>query len=112
MLLIHQQQLDAFSENQKRRFIEDLCIHLRKEFPTETEHLEYKDLSAIAERTINKAEIYNITERRDICQLTNYFFIFGEEFDSNGSLAREILDDPLETSGSVKILNLNSAFIG
>lgn len=112
MLRIRSEQLDVFKKIQLQRFVDDLCQYARLEFPVETARLKTDALRLFVEKAINNAESYQITERPDVCQFLNYMFILGQDFDQQLDWARKILSDPLEQSGSVKMLLLNNAALG
>jgi hypothetical protein len=107
MLTIREDQMQAFSRAQEKRFAGSLVDYARKEFPEETSDVPYEDIREIARLAVEKTKKYGITERADICRFLNFMYIYGFDFDEELQWAIEILNNADTQLGATKMLELH-----
>ncbi len=99
--------MQALSRAQEERFVGNLVLYAKKEFPEETSDVPYEDIWEIAQLAVEKSQRYGITERADICRFLNFMYIYGFDFDEELQWAIEILHNADTRIGATKMLELH-----
>ncbi len=73
--------MQAFSAQQRRRFEDEMVVHLRKEFPDETADLGEDGLRGMIREGIDKAKGYTITLERDVARYLELMLALSPTFD-------------------------------
>jgi hypothetical protein len=99
MLVIRQEQLDAFSRYMEDQFAERAVAHLKSRFPAACAKMGEPGLRQLVRDGSMRAESYAIESERDTVRFLELLFIIGPEFDLPGkasataSWARPMLED-------------------
>jgi hypothetical protein len=107
MLTISKEQELALSRAHEKRFVGNLVVYAKKEFPEETGGVPNEDIWDIARLAVEKTQRYGITERADICRFLNFMYILGFNFDEELQWAIEILNNADTRIGATKMLELH-----
>lgn len=91
MLVIRDDQIEAFDESMLRSFKNRMVSHLRTACPKETSGISDEELRALIQEGIDKAESYEIFEDNDVRRFLEYMSILNPDFDQNSSFP-EILE--------------------
>lgn len=107
MLIIRKEQMLAFSNYMKKSFEDRVAVHLRENFPKETEKLSNEELRGIINKGIESAGKYNIVRECDVAKYIELMFLITPDFDTNKDTpwARRILVNS-GISGEEKIRRL------
>ena len=104
MLVIRDDQIEAFDESMLRNFKNRMVSHLREACPEETSDMSEEELRALIQGGIDKAESYEIFEDDDVRRFLEYMLILNPDFDQDSSFPeiQEILNDE-EMDGTEKM---------
>jgi len=104
MLVIRDDQIQAFDESMLRSFKNRMFSHLRKVCPEETSNMSEEELRSLIQGGIVKAESYEIFEDDDVRRFLEYTLILKPDFDQDSSFPeiQEILNDE-EMDGTEKM---------
>ena len=104
MLVIRDDQIEAFDESMLRNFKNRMVSHLRTACPQETSDMSEEELRALIQGGIDKAESYEIFEDDDVRRFLEYMLILNPDFDQDSSFPeiQEILNDE-EMDGTEKM---------
>ncbi len=104
MLIIRQNQKNAFEAAARNDFVERMLVHLNKFFPKHYEALGEDNCRELVDHGIENAATYDIVNERDVCKYIDLMVSFGVEFDKNPELpwAGEILTDESWKNASKK----------
>ena len=104
MLVIRNDQIEAFDESMLRSFKNRMVSHLRTACPEETSDMSEEELRALIQGGIDKAESYEIFEDDDVRRFLEYMLILNPDFDQDSSFPeiQEILNDE-EMDGTEKM---------
>jgi len=93
MLTTRRQQLAVFSQVELREFEDWMLVHLRKFFPAQCAAAGDEGVREMARHGIERAGVYGIKSRRDVCKYIDLMTVFGRDFDTDKRhrWAREIL---------------------
>lgn len=83
MLTIRKEQIEKFGEFIEANFKVNSMKMLRDKYPQETKDKKDQEMMAFINLGIEKAEKYDIIERRDISMFLEYMICYGKEFDTN-----------------------------
>ncbi len=112
MLIIRQQQLDAFSRYMRRQFETRMADHLRSRFPEATYQLDDGTLDRHIASGVARAESYGIEFEADLQRFLEYMMVLSWDFDTapRSAWAGEILRRP-ELRGPEKMTRIDNAYI-
>jgi glucose-6-phosphate 1-dehydrogenase len=104
MLVIRDDQIEAFDESMLRNFRNHMVSHLRRVCPEEASDMSDEELRALIQGGIDKAESYEILEDEDVRRFVEYMLILNPDFDQDSSFPKiqEILNDE-EMDGTEKM---------
>ncbi len=104
MLVIRDDQIEAFDESMLRSFKNRMFSHLREACPEETSRMSDGELRALIQGGIDKAESYEIFEDNDLRRFLEYMLILNPDFDQDSSFPeiQEILNHE-EMDGTEKM---------
>ncbi|MGD0363789.1 MAG: hypothetical protein ABSC93_23145 [Bryobacteraceae bacterium] len=83
MLTIRQAQLAVFSQLEVRKFEAWMLGHLKKFFPRQCAAAGDQRLLAIVQYGIQRAAVYGLTAKRDVCKYIDLMIVFGRDFDTD-----------------------------
>lgn len=104
MLSIRKEQMQALRKVARGRFVNEMMMHLRRQFPEQTMELSGDDLRALVEEGMNQADEYDVELRNDIRRYLECMVVHGRDFDTNeetGWAGRILRDESL--SGTRKM---------
>ncbi len=87
MLVMRDQQMQAFVQNAKRRFEAETVRHISRFAPTQFEILGEKTIRQIVSLGIERAEKYGFTNRGPVRFYIELMFMFGSDFDTDPQYA-------------------------
>ena len=104
MLVIRDDQIEAFDESMLRSFKNRMVSHLREACPEETSDMSDEELRALIQGGIDRAESYQIFEDDDVRRFLEYVLILSPDFDQDSSFPQiqEILNHE-EMDGTEKM---------
>jgi len=114
MLKIRKEQNDELSDYMLQQFENRMVVHLRDEYPEETQLISEEQLRTLIKAGIRKAETYGIELENDVQEFIEFMVVYGSDFDTNSKFhwAREILDDPdLDGSDKMDEITQQEAFL-
>lgn len=96
MLTIRNTQLQALAKKPREQFVREMQNHLYEHFPTEAWRLTPEELYEQTNTLVNRAGIYGLLSRQQVCRFINLAAHYGWEFDSDPELRwmHAILIDP------------------
>jgi hypothetical protein len=96
VLTIRPEQLKIFSQAEVQEFEDWVLAHLRRFFPRQCDATGEWSLRSTIQYGIQRAAVYGITDRRDVCKYIDLMVVFGRDFDTDQRLswAGEILKKP------------------
>jgi hypothetical protein len=99
MLTMRQGQVDAFSREIRKAFGKRQVVRLRTVFPKETRQLDDDSLLQRIEKTVERAEHYDVVNEQDLELFLDCTFMMAPDFDasSNSAWAGQILNRPVLT---------------
>ena len=103
MLVIRQEQFDAFSQKKKDHFVDRILEHLQSKYPESLENLSRRTIRERIHVGLKKASHYGFASKRDLCAFVSIMFTIAPNFDQQ-SLIQECLTD--EEVAGVNRLNL------
>jgi hypothetical protein len=83
MLVIRDQQMQAFAQNAKRQFEAETVRHISEFAPRQFEILGEKTIRQIVSLGVERAEKYGFTNRGPVRFYTELMFMFGSDFDTD-----------------------------
>ncbi len=94
--------MQAFSAQQRARFVQEMMDYLQGVYPVETKALGTDKLRALVETGIDKSKSYDIVLERDVARYIEFMIAIAPDFDdSNKTLwAKPILTDRRATAPS------------
>jgi glucose-6-phosphate 1-dehydrogenase len=104
MLVIRDEQIEAFDESMLRSFKNRMLLHLRTACPEESLNMSDEELRTLIQGGIDKAESYQIFEDNDMRRFLEYMLILSPDFDQDSSFPeiQEILNHE-EMDGTEKM---------
>lgn len=104
MLIIRNEQREAFRLYMREKFERRMSAHLQSRFPEQTNDMTEQSMSDFIRSGITKAEGYQIVTEGDVQRFLEYMCTLGADFDINSetSWAAEILGNE-HIDGSEKI---------
>ncbi len=94
MFKISAAHLDAFSQQQRRRFEDQMVSFLESEYPDETGEMEEDELRELVRDGIKKADGYHITLEREVARYIELMVAVSPSFDEELSGAKDVLSEP------------------
>lgn len=87
--------MEAFSEQQGKRFEDEMVLHLTREFPEEANRVGEDWLREMIREGVQAAEGYNIVLERDVARYLELMLAVSPDFDDNDQTpwAKDILTD-------------------
>lgn len=85
MLTIRKKQIDILSDYIRKGFEVTSIRDLKEKYPKETRQISDHDLLILIRIGIEKADMYNISEREDVFAFLKYMIFFGNDFDTNAN---------------------------
>lgn len=103
MLTIRPEQMKVLSQEEVRKYVERVAVHLRKYFPRQCDAQGEAQLRDTIQRGIRRAAGYGIITQREVCKFIHLMIVFGRDFDTDQRYpwAEEILR--AQSSPRVKI---------
>ena len=84
-LIIRPAQLDAFSEDERRKFEDWMLAHVARFFPRKAKALGGESQTRdLIRHGIGRSASYGITAKRDVCKYVDLMMVFGRDFDADG----------------------------
>lgn len=83
MLTIRKEQVERLGEFIEESYKINSIKRLRAKYPKETKGKNDQEMMNFIDDGIEKAEKYNIIERRDISVFLEYMICYGNDFDTN-----------------------------
>ena len=83
MLVIRDQQMQAFAQNAKKQFEAETVPHISRFAPRQFEILGEKTIGQIVSLGIERAEKYGFTNRGPVRFYIELMFMFGSDFDTD-----------------------------
>lgn len=114
MLRIRKEQNDALAEYMLSEFVKRVMVHLRAEYPQETQPMNDEELRDFVEDGIQKAEGYNIELEDDVQEFIEFMVVYGPKFDNDPKFrwAKQILDNnDLDGSEKMDEIGQKEAFL-
>jgi hypothetical protein len=107
MLTIRPEQVKLFSQEEERKFVERVAIHLKKYFPKRCAAQGEARLHDTIRRGIGRAASYGVTAEREVCKFIHLMIVFGPDFDTDQrySWAGDILRAPHSPNGKIELLH-------
>lgn len=81
MLKIRNEQIEAFNESLREKFIRNLCLELRDEHKESVEPLDDEELREMVEVGVERAEEYGLESDDDVETFVTLLFTVGWYFD-------------------------------
>lgn len=82
MLTIRNAQMEVLAREIRRRFEQQVLLHLRKSLPDSVARFTDGELLHLIEAAVSKAHGYNITLQPDVVRFIEYVFLYDPEFDA------------------------------
>jgi hypothetical protein len=83
MLTIRQAQFAVFSQLEVHKFEEWMLTHLKKFFPQQCAAAGDQRLLEVVRYGIQRAAVYGITAKRDVCKYIDLMIVLGRDFDTD-----------------------------
>ena len=83
MLHIRPEQMDAFKDDILRKFEDRMAMHLRSQFPEQTQQMEEPELRQMINNGTFRARKYKVTLEPDVCRYLECMVLHGVDFDTN-----------------------------
>jgi hypothetical protein len=83
MLTIRKEQFAVLAHLEARKFEKWMLVHLKRFFPTQCALFGDQRIKEMVRHAIQRAPIYGITSKRDVCKYIDVMIFFGREFDSD-----------------------------
>ncbi len=83
MLKIRAEQMAILEAYMVRQFENKIIVHLRKNFPHETQELADDELRSFIQVGISRAKEYGVELEKDIQSYLEMMMIYGVDFDTN-----------------------------
>jgi ADP-heptose:LPS heptosyltransferase len=83
MLTIPPQRLGAFSQVELRNFEEWMLVHLKNFFPAQCAAAGDQGVREMMRHGIERARVYGIESRADVCKYIDLMTVFGRDFDTH-----------------------------
>jgi hypothetical protein len=80
MLCIRNEQMEALNREMRRRFVDEMVVSLRDDFPEKLEDVPDEQLRETIDGGIEAAENYGVTDANDVEGFIWYVIEFGLEF--------------------------------
>jgi hypothetical protein len=95
MLKIRKEQMNTFKDHILHNFEDKMFMHLKSQFPDQTQQIEESQLREMIHDGIFRAQKYGVTLEPDICRYLECMVLHGVDFDTNPktSWAGDILRD-------------------
>jgi hypothetical protein len=108
MFTIREEQFAAFRSANLKHYEDQMFAHLKKYFPKQCDAQSEMATREGIQFGIERAAVYGIVSRCDVCMFIEVMFTFGHDFDRNPkySWAANILINQTITDPSVKIREL------
>jgi hypothetical protein len=93
MLRIRKEQLDVFRENAVAGPRRKIVAEIERALPEDSARLGHRQLVALVDRNIEKADSYGLGSERGTCTYCEAALLYGEDFDRNPRTAwsRDVL---------------------
>ena len=101
MLIINNEQLNAFQEDRVRQLREWLLPHVRKHFTLQVAGMDDDDLAGLIGESVARARSLGASESENVCQFVHLKVLFGEGLEGLPWAAGPLADK--ELSGDAKI---------
>lgn len=87
--------MEAFSKQQRKRFEDEMVLHLTREFPEEANRVGEDWLREMIREGVQSAEGYNILLERDVARYLELMLAISPDFDDSDKTpwAKDILTD-------------------
>lgn len=107
MLTIRQEQFAVFSQLAVQKFEDWMLAHLRQFFPQQCRAAGESRLRETIQYGIQRAAVYDITSKRDVCKYIDLMIVFGRDFDTDKRFpwAAEILGKRRNPSAKIGALH-------
>jgi len=101
---ISEAHMAAFSEQQRKRFEDEMVVYLNESYPVKAKKYSEKGLRDMIRDGIDKAKGYNITRECDLARYIELMLVLSPDFDENEKTtwAKEVLTQRRAT-GDFKI---------
>lgn len=98
--IISSAHLEAFSEQQRRRFEDEMIAHLRGAYPDETADMSEAALCELVQEGIQKAKSYHVILERDVARYIKFMVEMSPDFDESEKTpwAKQILTRRMMTA--------------
>ena len=83
MLRIRKEQYDFLENNMRRRFILDLCSHVRSNFPEESEAYSDDDLEEQIVNDLSIGKEHGLSSEKDLILFADLTWILGKDYLTN-----------------------------
>jgi hypothetical protein len=83
MLTIRQAQFAVLSQLEVQKFEDWMLVHLKKFFPRQCAALGDTRLRETIQHGIERAAVYGLTSKRDVCKYIDLMIVFGRDFDTD-----------------------------
>ena len=105
MLILRREQWESLRAAQRKRFIDKMCLHLRRHFGEELASMEEAALRTHVSEAIDKAADYELTTEQDCCRYLNLAATYGWGFDKEPDNAwmKNYLTDPEVSNPSQRL---------
>ena len=109
MLIIRDEQAEAFLVPVDDDFRKWVAIHLEQFFPDQCAQLGARAIDDVVEYGIQRAKLYAIHDQANVCAYLNLMFVLGRDFDAAPHLpwAGAILGDKSIASASARTERLH-----
>jgi hypothetical protein len=108
MLVLHERQLEIFSQVALKEFEDWMLANLMKFFPAQSERSGEEGVRALVRYGLERAKIYGITSGPDVCKYIHVMMVYGRDFDVDPSLtwATQALQTSTSASPSLRVERL------
>jgi hypothetical protein len=83
MLTIRQAQFAVLSQLEVQKFEDWMLAHLKRFFPRQCAVAGDQRLREMVQYGIQRAAVYGITAKRDVCKYIDLMIVFGRDFDTD-----------------------------